>query len=46
MKEVFKTSGMKYGGSCVWTGKNKTVLPKHIERKIERLLKKQTKRGQ
>lgn len=40
MREVFKTSGMKYGGSCVWTGNNKTLIPKYVERKIERLLKK------
>lgn len=38
MKEFFKTSGMKYGGSCVWTGMDKTTIPKRIKRKIERLL--------
>jgi len=40
MKEVFKTSGMRYGGSCVWTGASKTVFPKHLECKIERLFEK------
>lgn len=39
MREVFKTSGMKYNGSCVWAGMNKTIFPKHIERKIKRILK-------
>ncbi|MDE5778600.1 MAG: flavodoxin family protein [Lachnospiraceae bacterium] len=45
MREVFRTSGMKYGGSCVWTGNNKTIFPKYIERKIEKLFEKQTKKG-
>lgn len=40
MKEFFKSSGMKYGGSCVWTGRNKITIPERIKRKIERLLYK------
>lgn len=40
IREVFKTSGMKYSGNCVWTGNNKTVLPEYIKHKIKRLLKK------
>ncbi len=35
MKEFFKTSGMKYGGKCVWTGQEKEELPSGIRRKIE-----------
>ncbi len=38
IKEFFQTSGMKYGGKCVWTGKNKKQMPKRIKKKIERLL--------
>ncbi|MDE7423437.1 MAG: hypothetical protein K2N51_07055 [Lachnospiraceae bacterium] len=38
MKEFFKTSGMKYGGKCVWTGKNKKTLPNHIKHRIEKWL--------
>lgn len=38
MKEVFKTSGMRYGGSCVWTGSHKTVLPHYIERRIKKII--------
>lgn len=38
MKEFFKTSGMKYGGKCVWTGQDKKILPKHIKHRIERCL--------
>lgn len=35
MKEFFRTSGMKYGGKCVWTGAKKRNLPSGIKRKIE-----------
>lgn len=38
MKEFFKTSGMKYGGKCVWTGKSKKTLPNHIKHRIEKWL--------
>lgn len=38
MKEFFKTSGMKYGGKCVWTGRDKKELPQWMKRKIEKLL--------
>ena len=38
MKEFFKTSGMTYGGKCVWTGSKKGDLPKKLEKKIEKLL--------
>ncbi len=37
MREFFKTSGMKYGGKCVWTGQDKKELPNRIMRKIEKL---------
>ncbi len=40
MKAVFNTSGMKYGGSCAWTGMNKTIFPKHLQRKIKRIFGK------
>lgn len=36
MKEFFKTSGMKYGGKCVWTGRDKNELPKRMKRRIEK----------
>lgn len=35
MKEFFQTSGMKYIGKCVWTGKKKREIPKKIKKKIE-----------
>lgn len=35
MKEFFKTSGMKYGGKCVWAGQNKKALPQYMKRRIE-----------
>ena len=38
MKEFFKTSGMTYGGKCVWTGLKKEELPQRIKKKIEKLL--------
>lgn len=38
MKEFFKTSGMTYAGTCVWTGQNKKELPKNIKRKIQKYL--------
>lgn len=38
MKEFFKTSGMKYAGKCVWAGKDKTVMPIRIEKKITKIL--------
>lgn len=38
MREFFKTSGMKYKGKCVWTGTNKVIVPRCIEKKIEGLL--------
>lgn len=38
MKEFFKTSGMKYGGRCVWTGHKQEEPPKRIKRKIERYI--------
>lgn len=40
MKEFFKTSGMKFGGKCVWTGQNKTAFPKKCKIKIERMIRK------
>ena len=40
MKEFFKTSGMKYGGNCVWAGQDKPVMPIYIEKKITRILKR------
>ena len=40
MKEFFKTSGMKYGGKCVWAGQDKQVMPIYIEKKITRILKR------
>lgn len=36
MKEFFKTSGMKYGGKCVWTGQSKDALPHQMKRRIEK----------
>lgn len=38
MKEFFTTSGMKYAGKCVWAGKKKKTMPRHMKRKIEKLL--------
>ncbi len=38
MKEFFKTSGMKFGGKCVWTGQDKKELPVRLKRKLERLI--------
>lgn len=35
MKEFFKTSGMKYGGKCVWAGTDKKELPRRMKRKME-----------
>lgn len=35
MKEFFRTSGMTYGGKCVWTGTDKRELPSGIKRRIE-----------
>lgn len=40
MREVFQTAGMKYGGSCVWSGRNKTIFPQYIKWKIERIFEK------
>ena len=39
MKEIFKASGMKYAGKCVWAGQDKKALPIHIKKKIENILK-------
>jgi len=39
MKEIFKASGMKYAGKCVWAGQDKKTLPIHIKKKIENILK-------
>lgn len=36
MREFFGTSGMKFGGKCVWTGQNKKTLPTRIKRRIEK----------
>lgn len=40
MREVFQTAGMKYGGSCVWSGRNKTIFPQYMKWKIERIFEK------
>lgn len=39
MKEFFKTSGMKYGGKCVWTGQDKKVIPQRMKRKLKKVIK-------
>ncbi len=39
MKEFFKTSGMQFGGKCVWTGQDKKEIPQQIKRKIEKLIR-------
>ena len=39
MKEFFRTSGMKYGGKCVWTGQNKKEIPQHIKNKMKKIIK-------
>lgn len=39
MKEFFETSGMKYGGKCVWTGQNKNVIPQYIKKRIKKIVK-------
>lgn len=39
IKEFFRTGGMTYAGKCVWTGKSKTSMPQHIERKIKSIFK-------
>ena len=36
IKEFFRTGGMTYAGKSVWTGKSKTSMPKHIERKLKK----------
>ena len=39
MKEFFKTSGMRYKGKCVWTGKNKKVMPQRIKNNIRAFIR-------
>lgn len=36
MKEFFKSSGMRYGGKCVWAGQDKKILSQRIKRKIKK----------
>lgn len=40
MKEFLGTAGMKYVGKCVWTGQQKSEIPKRICRKLEKYLAK------
>ncbi len=38
MKEFFKTSGMRFGGKCVWAGPRQKELPCSIKRKLKAYL--------
>lgn len=40
IKEFFQSSGMKYVGNCVWSGKDKQVMPNYIKKKITRILQR------